>query len=93
MDPTYRAQADTLLPAWFKDWAKKANYVLLTTFPASLSTGIANVLSLTATNNTSWSWDSPRLWYGLGAFFSLVHMSFGPKALGLLAEIQQKGKT
>lgn len=91
MDPAYRSEADSVLPAWFKNWAQKGNFVLLTSFPISLATGIANVLSMPGPAK-SITWTSPRLWYGLGSFFALAHMFFGPRALGLLAEIQQKGK-
>ncbi|WVQ95817.1 hypothetical protein IAU59_002916 [Kwoniella sp. CBS 9459] len=89
MNPSYRAQADELLPPWFKTWGAQSTAVLFTTFPWSAGAGITNLWRLRNTNtNTSWTTGAGP-WYAAGVFFAFAHMFFGPKALGLLKKIRQ----
>ncbi|OCF33540.1 hypothetical protein I316_04612 [Kwoniella heveanensis BCC8398] len=104
MEPSYRSQADALLPAWFKTWAAQSSTVLFTTFPWSAGAGITNLWLL---RNSSFSLGFPfgsgssssaaaisgdgiaKTWYAAGVFFAFAHMFFGPKALGLLKKIRE----
>ncbi|KAF7370570.1 Integral membrane protein [Mycena sanguinolenta] len=83
MNPTYRAQADALLPSWFKTWAPHGTRVLVTSFPASLVAGLANAYTLRHHEAT---YAMP--FYCLGTFFALAHFFYGPRALRLLKAIR-----
>ncbi|KAJ6581544.1 hypothetical protein B0H19DRAFT_511635 [Mycena capillaripes] len=90
MNPSYRTQADALLPPWFKTWAPKGTRVLFTSFPMSLIAGIANTFTHRASLQTA------GVFYWLGVFFTAAHFFYGPKALTLLKSIrdaQPAGRT
>ncbi|KAJ7703768.1 hypothetical protein B0H16DRAFT_1902232, partial [Mycena metata] len=79
MNPAYRAQADALLPAWFKAWAPKGTRVLFTSF-FNQPRNFAHRESLKASGALKWYW--------LGVFFAFAHFFYGPTALGLLKAIR-----
>lgn len=85
MHPAYRAQADALLPSWFKTWAPKGTRVLFTSFPMSLITGIATTFA----HRESLEASGALKWYWLGVFFAFAHFFYGPTALGLLKAIRE----
>lgn len=84
MDPSYRAQADTLLPAWFKTWLSKGTWVLITGFPMSFGAGIANTFTHRAGLQTA----GALKWYWLGVAFTAAHFLYAPTAIRLLKAIQ-----
>ncbi|KAJ7668314.1 hypothetical protein B0H17DRAFT_1087740 [Mycena rosella] len=84
MNPAYRAQADALLPPWFKTWGAKGTWVLITGFPMSLSAGLANAFIHRATLQAS----GALKWYWLGVGFTVAHFFYGPTALRLLKAIR-----
>jgi len=92
MNPTYRAQADALLPPWFITWAPKGTRVLFTSFPISLIAGIANAY----THRASLEATGALKFYWLGVFFALAHFFYGGMAVRLLKAIRNgepEGKT
>lgn len=85
LSPSYRNQANALLPAWFATWGPMGTLVLFSSFPFSLCTGIANILTSRETSRLN---DASK-WYWAGLAFTLAHFGFAPKALGLLAAIRK----
>jgi len=84
LSSTYRTQANALLPAWFATWGRMGSYVLFTSFPLSLGSAIANIVTSRQMSSAS----GALIWYCAGFMFTTVHFAFGPKALGLLAAIR-----
>lgn len=84
LSPSYRDQANALLPDWFATWSRMGSLVLFSSFPFSLGSGIANVLTSRETNAAS----GALKWYWAGLIFTFAHFLFAPKALKLLAAIR-----
>jgi hypothetical protein len=83
--PAYQPQADSLLPAWFSTWGPMGSRVLFSSFPFSISSGIANLLTAKWTLKAS----GALKWYRGGLLFTFVHFWYAPKALGLLGRIRR----
>jgi hypothetical protein len=85
MDPSYTAQANTLLPPWFKNWGPWGTNVVLGSFTLSLASGMANFLTGKEVPEAVVG----RYWYAAGFIFAVAHLLvFGQKALKLLAMIR-----
>lgn len=85
MDPTYTAQANTLLPPWFKNWGPWGTNIVVGSFTISLASGMANFLAGREVVEVTVG----RYWYMAGVAFAAAHLLiWGQKALGLLAMIR-----
>jgi hypothetical protein len=85
MDTSYTAQANTLLPPWFKNWGPWGTNVVFGSFGLSLASGMANFL----TGRERPEAMVGRYWYAAGFVFAAAHLLvFGQKALKLLAMIR-----
>ncbi|EYB33453.1 hypothetical protein SNK03_004025 [Fusarium graminearum] len=82
----YRAQANELLPLWFTNWAPAGTKVVFGSFTLSLSSGLANAVTIwrgTGDQITALS-------YMAGTLFAAGHLLvFGPTAIKLLAKIRR----
>ncbi|KAJ7765417.1 hypothetical protein DFH07DRAFT_916324 [Mycena maculata] len=89
MSSSYRAQADTLLPSWFKTWLQKGVWFPLgVSFPATVAVGLANIF----TDRAGLEAVGALKWYWMGVGFTVAHFLYGPKAMRLLAAIQAGGQ-
>ncbi|KAJ7612450.1 hypothetical protein DFH06DRAFT_148892 [Mycena polygramma] len=91
LNPSYGAQADALLPPWFKTWAPRGTRVLAS-FPLSLLAGVANAF----THRESLQAAGALKFYWLGVFFTVAHFFYARRALRLLKAIREgepAGKT
>ncbi|KAK6725290.1 hypothetical protein SNK04_004095 [Fusarium graminearum] len=82
----YRAQANELLPLWFTNWAPAGTKVVFGSFTLSLSSGLANAVTI-------WRGAGDQitgLSYMAGTLFAAGHLLvFGPTAIKLLAKIRR----
>ena len=79
LSPSYRDQANALLPAWFSVWGAMGSKVLFSSFPLSLAAAMANALTSAA---------APR-WYAIGLCFVMAHFAYAPTALKWLAAFRK----
>ncbi|KAJ7504390.1 hypothetical protein B0H11DRAFT_515606 [Mycena galericulata] len=86
MNTSYRAQADALLPHWFKTWMYTGTWLPAISFPMSIGVGLANIYR----NRESLPTDALK-WYWLGVGFTAAHFLYAPKAIRLLSAIQAGG--
>ena len=81
LHPSYRPEANALLPRWFHICLKRALRVIITLYPLSTLFAAANLYTC--------SEKSIRIWYWSGLAFTAGHfLVFGRRALGLLDKVQ-----
>jgi hypothetical protein len=85
MQPSYRPEANALLPAWFTSWGPWGTKVVFGSFTFSLASGLANLFTGRGVEEATVG----RYWYAAGFVFAAAHLFiFGVKALKLLAMIR-----
>lgn len=85
MQPSFRSQANTHLPAWFTHWGRRGRWIIILGYPANYILAILNLL-LSREQVLASGADK---WYMLGLLFSAGHIAiFGKRAIKLLAEIK-----
>ncbi|KAK7992129.1 hypothetical protein PG996_012855 [Apiospora saccharicola] len=85
--PPHRERANELVPSYFKTFFGRGIWIILTAYPLSIATGVANVYlggssgsgSSVAAKLSSGS--AAARWYAAGAALALAHFAFVPSIM------------
>jgi hypothetical protein len=83
MNTTYRTESNAFLAKWFTQWLAKAKWVIISLFPFSLGTALANIF----TSRKALQMAGAEKWYWCGFAFQFGHFLFAPIAVKLLNDI------
>ncbi|MCJ1245272.1 hypothetical protein MMC30_002475 [Trapelia coarctata] len=83
MNPAYRDRANALLPPWFEHWLARGKWVILTSYPFSMATSLANIF----TYRDRLQAVGAERWYWCGFAFTLAHFLWAPPAIKMLNAI------
>ncbi|KAK8084674.1 hypothetical protein PG997_005945 [Apiospora hydei] len=83
--PPHREQMNELVPSYYKTFFRKGIWVIMTAYPLSIATGIANVYrssgGTTVAAKLSDGNNGAGRWYAAGAALAFAHYAFVPSIM------------
>ncbi|KAK8069394.1 hypothetical protein PG994_006010 [Apiospora phragmitis] len=81
----HRERANEIVPSYFKTFFRKGIWIIMTAYPLSIATGVANVYRSSggsaAAKLSSGSNNGAGRWYAAGAALALAHYAFVPSIM------------
>ncbi|KAK8044983.1 hypothetical protein PG993_005007 [Apiospora rasikravindrae] len=78
--PAHRERANELVPSYFKTFFRKGIWIIMTAYPLSIATGVANVYRSSG-GTAAAKLNGAGRWYAAGAALAFAHYAFVPSIM------------